>query len=666
MGSRIQGMLMSNHLESLSLAEKLMANYQAIDPTDEKDLEAAVRLALTLERDNAHRGGFIKQDIDSSSLHRVCSAVSSVLLDRYGVEPPYSKIVAWCIHLRCPAPEILIAGGRTWSKTKVTKLGRNLQAKLTDSLLKKLTTNLPDTALSIGPSDTVYIESGDPNDKIGQLDRIIERSGFFGHLDKAWQASGKSKEEFTIAIKPNIMMIFRLSDDGTYTDTILVLRLIERIIAEGFSNVCVVEAQNLYGNWYGNREVIKVAAHGGYLDREIFHTFKPDKEYFGYVLVHGNPRPFKIVDLTYDEVPFHFTEFDLGNHNLGKTWITADYRINFPKFKTHFFNFYTVLVKNTYGCLPAQDKIKHYHYRKITHQLTAAQLLHFPVHFSFVDAITGADGILGAKMKADSKKPGLILAGSSMLAIENVCAQMMGYDPYCNDFFVSAVKTSGDLRAVKIDGPVHVLSTWRKVPGFVDALSSFGEYFYHLSVHFGHIFTGHNDLCFPHHGRLIRLRRILAIFPYPILWLTNLDQIRVRLFRYRMRKFCKAHSNKFPLSATNKAFFDLIYQFSLKDISILGDFLEKIGTALFDENIEIKQYGHRARVGDFLIEFNGMKHFAAGSAIELFKGIRSGNFALDEVIKEIRGWQTIEVPSFLRAHLLIDSPYICQTAREKI
>ena len=650
---------MSKLIEELSLAADLLANHPPIDSSSDNGIAAITKLALCLERDDAHRGGLIKQDTDLVSLHRVCIAARSIIAGLGDKEPSHEDVVRWCIPLHQPITEILIKHRDCTFKTRTTDLGRRLSEKVSGTLTEKLKASLPDTTPQLGPDDKVLIETGDPNDKIGQLDRIIERSGFFEHLEAAWQKSGKRKDEFTIALKPNLMMIFRLSDDGTYTDTVLVTRLIEKIIERGFSNIVVVEAQNLYGNWYGNREVIKVAAHGGYLDRKVFDTYERGKDYFGYVLVRGEKKPFKIVDMTYDYVPYRFEEFGLGEHNLGRAWVEADYRIDFPKFKTHFFNFYTVCVKNTYGCLPAQDKIKHYHKKKITHQLTAAQLAHFPVHFSFVDAITGADGILGAKMKADSIKPGLLLAGIPMLAIENVCAQMMGYDPYCSAFFVSAVKVTGNLHAVKIEGSVEPLPKWKKVPKFVNSSVSFGESFYRLGLHFGHTFTGQSDPCFPHTGKFIILRRMLSILPYPVLLIANMDQVKVRFFRYRMRKFCKKHADIFPLSSTSKEFFNLIYNLSLKDMATLADFLEKHAPTLADEDTKIERFGHRVRVKEQTIEFVGMKHFVPASAAEILEGIRNKKFGLGKVKQELNGWRTIEMPNFLRKHLLIDSPYTC-------
>ena len=651
---------MPDFSKALALAADLLVDLQCVDLDNPSDRPLVIKLARCFERDQVLRNGRIRQEPDLVSLQRVGNAVRACLAQSARALPDQRDVVRHCIPFRCPTPELLVARGVRCPRRKPSAAAARFAARVKSAPTKEIDVPLPDTTPSLGLDDRVVIEPGDPNDKIGQFDRALDRSGFLEHLERAFSDSEKPKDEFAIAIKPNIMMIFRLSDEGTYTDPVLVLRLVERIGEQGFSNISVVEAQNLYGNWYGNREVVKVAAHGGYLGKEVFQKFEPTADHFGHVLVRQKPHPVKIVDMTLDRpVAVRFEQPRLGQQNLGRAWVEADYRINFPKFKTHFFNFYTALVKNTYGCLPAQDKIKHYHYKKITHQLTAAQLQRLPVHFSFVDAITGADGIFGAKMQAESKKPGLILAGAPMLVMESLCGQLMGYDPYVSDFFTSAVKSTGDLKAVKLHGPVELIKGWSNVPRFVDDLSSFGEYFYHLGVHFGHIFTGDNDPCFPHTGHLIRLRRILAIFPYPVLWLTNLDQIRVRFFRFRMRRFCKANADRFPLCATNQTFFNWIYRFGLKDMTALSAFLNAHGSFVADQNVALQRFGHRIQVGNAVLSLRSMKHFAPQSALELLQGIRAGDFDLEGVIRELDGWRKIEVPSFLRKHLLIDSPYLC-------
>ena len=50
---------------------------------------------------------------------------------------------------------------------------------------------------------SVYLVSGE--DKISALRGAVQQSEFVANLNDRWSASGKSKDAFLVAIKPNIM-----------------------------------------------------------------------------------------------------------------------------------------------------------------------------------------------------------------------------------------------------------------------------------------------------------------------------------------------------------------------------------------------------------------------------------------------------------------------------
>jgi hypothetical protein len=110
---------------------------------------------------------------------------------------------------------------------------------------------------------TVYLVSG--KDKFDALHRAIEQSGFVANLLARWSASGKSKQDFLIVIKPNIMTAsLHQEDSPVYTDPALVEDLIHIMREQGFANFAVVEAENVYNYSYTGRRVHKVAEPCGY------------------------------------------------------------------------------------------------------------------------------------------------------------------------------------------------------------------------------------------------------------------------------------------------------------------------------------------------------------------------------------------------------------------
>ncbi len=103
----------------------------------------------------------------------------------------------------------------------------------------------------------VAVEKGD--DKFALLGNAVDKSGFFKVLDGELSRSGKSKNDFTVVVKPNVMMFTHREDPPvTYTDPALVERLIEMVRDAGYKRIRMVEAQNIYGNWYDNRTVKNV------------------------------------------------------------------------------------------------------------------------------------------------------------------------------------------------------------------------------------------------------------------------------------------------------------------------------------------------------------------------------------------------------------------------
>lgn len=170
------------------------------------------------------------------------------------------------------------------------------------------------------------------DDKITGLEEVLKQTAFIALLEKRWTASGKSKTDYHVVIKPNIMMANSKDDPSTITDPELVEFLIEKIVNAGFSNISVVESQNIYSSWFRNRDVVTVA------------------RYFGY-----SEKNYRLVDLTQEMVPYDFGD-RLGTHPVGPTWRDADFRISFAKNKTHLSCYFTLTIKNLYGCLPYQTR----------------------------------------------------------------------------------------------------------------------------------------------------------------------------------------------------------------------------------------------------------------------------------------------------------------------
>ena len=254
-----------------------------------------------------------------------------------------------------------------------------------------------------GPTTVVALKG---EDKFDVLNRVLEETGFFEILDRRLEETRKPKEDFSVVIKPNFMFMHSKEDVSTFTDPALVEALIDKIAERGFPNISLVESQSTYGNYYRNREVLKVASYIGY----------------------STEKNYRIVDLTEEMVPFDYGG-PLGKHFVGPTWRDADFRISFAKNKTHVFCHYTLTLKNIYGTLPVQNKLKEYHTKREYDWPTIETMKHFPVHFGLIDAIWSADGQFGVIVDVEPNHTKTIIGGENLIAVDWVGAKKMGLDP---------------------------------------------------------------------------------------------------------------------------------------------------------------------------------------------------------------------------------------------
>lgn len=295
---------------------------------------------------------------------------------------------------------IFITDGSIFLVTLFFYLRANKAFFKTQTFYLKKETIVPENT---GPATVVALKG---DDKFDLLDKVIDESGFFNVLEKRFVETGKSREEFAVVIKPNFMYLHHKKDISTYTDPTLVEHLVDKIVEKGFSNITLVEAQSTLGNYYKNREVVKVA------------------KYIGY----STTKNYRIVDLTEEMVPYDYGG-RLGKHYVGSTWRDADFRVSFAKNKTHVFCHYTLTLKNIYGTLPMQNKLKEYHTKREYDWPTIETMKHFPVHFGLIDGIYSADGQFGVIVDPTPNHTKTIIGGENLIAVDWVGAKKMGLDP---------------------------------------------------------------------------------------------------------------------------------------------------------------------------------------------------------------------------------------------
>lgn len=298
------------------------------------------------------------------------------------------------------------------------------------------------------------------SDRFDVLEQVIEEAGFWDKLEERFNESGKTKEDFLIAVKPNLMMFYSKNDMSVITEPALVEHLINKIVERGYTNIALVESQNVYGNWFKKRDVANVASVAGY-----------------------DPVNYRIVDLTLDAVS-HTYQGSLGTYFVGKTWRDADFRISFAKNKTHFSCYFTLTIKNIYGTTPEQNKFLEYHKDREVDRVTVETIKEFPVHFGIIDGICSADGALGIKADFTPKHTKTIIAGANLVAVDIVGGEKMSIDPMKNSFVRLAAEEFGKPE-INIIGDTSSYENWDNVAPGMEHIMNYGEEWYGFSNFIG-------------------------------------------------------------------------------------------------------------------------------------------------------------------------------------
>jgi uncharacterized protein (DUF362 family) len=304
--------------------------------------------------------------------------------------------------------------------------------------------------------EVVVIESGKGRSKFDLLDAALEEVQFLNLIEEEHRRIGRSKEEFVILIKPNLAMFFK--DVATITDPLLVEYLVDQLHDRGYSNVLLGEAQNVFGRWLENREIKEIA------------------EAAGYRFLTPKGRKYNFIDLAEVEDEIRTTaEYSISEIPISKSWVDADFRINFAKNKTHEQYSYTLCLKNLLGALPLWDKHLNYHSRLKVFDVCLELNQRYPVHFNIIDAYVSNHGNAGAQV-ANPIKTQTIIAGVDTILVDWVGAIKMGLDPYLSPLNKKALDLIGLPDQYQVIGNLDAYKGWRNVhPLIADSLLRLDE-----------------------------------------------------------------------------------------------------------------------------------------------------------------------------------------------
>lgn len=335
----------------------------------------------------------------------------------------------------------------------------------------------------------IVIKEG--GNKLDILDAAVTEAGLYDLLEETFKKSGKKREEFIIAVKPNFMVLIAKADLSNYTETEMTVHLLKKFHDLGYRELYVVESENVLSQWYGNRSVEAVAEAAGY------------KEEF-----------YKVVNLTRNAVPYRF-KGELKDHFVGTVWKDADFRISFAKNKTHPAGTYTLAMKNLFGCMVCQNKYLDYH-KHLEWDLCVVDIMdEFPLDFGIIDAYISADGPFGFRGNKRPKITRTVLAGKDLIALDWVGALKMGINPMRSRLMRKVVKKWGK-PSYRVTGPEDKYKKWRKPPFFLPPFDDILEEWYAAHSFFTHCLMLPADPEFPEpHAWLYKFIRFILFLRFP-------------------------------------------------------------------------------------------------------------------------------------------------------
>lgn len=279
----------------------------------------------------------------------------------------------------------------------------------------------------------------DRDEKRMAFRKILDESGLPRVIEQRSRQRGVPVERLRVAVKTSFMMGYDRRDTSVICDPELLNELVLWLRERGCADVAVVEARNLYEQWFSNRSVENVA------------------DYFGI-----DSTAWKLVDLSSEQAPHHF-ERGIGQYSIGQTWRDAELRISFAKLRAHPSEGAFATYANLESIGGRCDLF--FFTERQAHHNTAVAMVQseFPCHFAVLDAWENLpDGILGVIGCPRPKAPRRFYAGEDLLAVDLTVLKHIGIRPDSSSIVKAGCHWFDDpserIRVVGCDEPI---GNWR-------------------------------------------------------------------------------------------------------------------------------------------------------------------------------------------------------------
>lgn len=172
-------------------------------------------------------------------------------------------------------------------------------------------------------------------------------------------------------------------------------------------------------NKYRNAEIYLVEGNSSQADADLLFRYlgfeEMAKKYdANCVNISKDPKVTKFID-----------GYHLKKMKVAKTLANADFFISHPKLKTHSLCKMTCGLKNQFGCIPIRNRSR---FHKVLDEVIVDVNLAFKPDFVLVDGIIAHGGM--GPITGIPKRLGLLVAGADVVAVDCVCAKLLGLYPY--------------------------------------------------------------------------------------------------------------------------------------------------------------------------------------------------------------------------------------------
>jgi len=293
----------------------------------------------------------------------------------------------------------------------------------------------------IGSGQTVHVvRANQVSEKRQAFRQVLEECGLREALLARAEFLKQTVEQLKVAIKPTFMLGYHTKDPSPVTDPELLDDLAVYLRNLGCAEISVVEGRNIYDRFFKNRSVKEVA------------------DYFGM-----DSSNYDIVDTEQDQVQHQYSR-EMAQYTIAKSWRDADFRISFPKLRSHPIEMALLCIGNIEWVGGRCDE--YLFLERQADRATAVMMLlnDFPPQFGIIDAFEHApDGLVGVMGCRQPVHPLRFYAGADSLAVDSVALKHLGVKQFQSSSLLrgTAQWFGGANQPIKIVGDNTPIQQWR-------------------------------------------------------------------------------------------------------------------------------------------------------------------------------------------------------------